>query len=122
MVQSKRLLTRERIARALVLLVLATVAAGALAAIASAAEPQPWQMGMQPPATPVKDRLSAFHDELLVIIFLISAFVMGLLVYVIVRFNHRRNPIPTRTSHNTVIEMLWTIVPVSYTHLTLPTN
>ena len=112
MVQSKRLLTRERIARALVLLVLATVAAGALVAIASAAEPQPWQMGMQPPATPVKDRLSAFHDELLVIIFLISAFVMGLLVYVIVRFNHRRNPIPTRTSHNTVIEMLWTIVPV----------
>jgi len=112
MVQSTRLLTRERIARALVLLVLATVAAGALAAIASAAEPQPWQMGMQPPATPVKDRLSAFHDELLVIIFLISAFVMGLLVYVIVRFNHRRNPIPTRTSHNTVIEMLWTIVPV----------
>ena len=112
MVQSTKLLTRERIARALVLLVLATVAAGALAAIASAAEPQPWQMGMQPPATPVKDRLSAFHDELLVIIFLISAFVMGLLVYVIVRFNHRRNPIPTRTSHNTVIEMLWTIVPV----------
>jgi cytochrome c oxidase subunit II len=112
MVRLSRLLTRERIARMLVLLALVAVATGTLAAIASAAEPQPWQMGMQPPATPVKDRLNAFHDELLVIIFLISAFVMGLLLYVIVRFNHRRNPIPTRTSHNTVIEMLWTIVPV----------
>jgi len=112
MVRLTRLLTRERVVRALVMLALVAVASGALAAIAWAAEPLPWQMGMQPPATPVKDRLNSFHNELLVIIFLISAFVMGLLLYVIVRFNHRRNPIPTRTSHNTVIEMLWTIVPV----------
>jgi cytochrome c oxidase subunit 2 len=67
---------------------------------------------MQPPATPVKDRLEAFHDELLIIITLITIFVLGLLLYVIVRFHHQRNPVPTRTSHHTVIEMLWTVVPV----------
>jgi cytochrome c oxidase subunit 2 len=67
---------------------------------------------MQPPATPVKDRLTAFHDELLVIISLITLFVLSLLLYVMVRFHHRRNPVPTRTSHNTVVEMLWTVVPV----------
>jgi cytochrome c oxidase subunit II len=112
MVRLKSLLTRKRVVRALIVLALVAASSGALAAIAWAAEPLPWQMGMQPPATPVKDRLNAFHNELLVIIFLISAFVMGLLLYVIIRFNHRRNPVPTRTSHNTVIEMLWTIVPV----------
>ena len=104
--------TKKLAARALVVLALAVLATGALAAIAWAAQPRPWELGMQPPATPVKDRLNAFHNELLVIIFLISAFVMALLLYVMVRFNHRRNPVPTRTSHNTVIEMLWTIIPV----------
>jgi cytochrome c oxidase subunit 2 len=84
----------------------------AIAAPAGAAEPKPWQLGFQPPATPVKDRLSAFHDELLIIITLITVFVLGLLVYVIWRFNQQRNPVPSRTSHNTVIEMLWTVVPV----------
>lgn len=89
-----------------------TLGVSSLAAAAGAAEPRPWQLGMQPPATEVEDRLSAFHDVLLIIIALITAFVLGLLLYVIVRFNHQRNPVPTRTSHNTVIEMLWTVVPV----------
>lgn len=91
---------------------LAGVGIAATAAIAWAEGPRPWQLGMQAPATPVKDRLSAFHDELLVIIFLIALFVLGLLLYVILRFNQQRNPVPTRTSHNTVIEMLWTVIPV----------
>ncbi len=106
------LLTRRRVVRALFLVALAVVVTGVLAAVARAAQPRPWEMGMQPPATPVKDRLNAFHNELLVIIFLIAGFVMALLLYVIVRFNHRRNPVPSRTSHNAVIEILWTIVPV----------
>src|ERR1700730_12204966 len=89
-----------------------TLGATSVAAAAEAAEPRPWQFGMQPPATVVEERLSAFHDELLIIIALITAFVLGLLVYVIVRFNHQRNPVPSRTSHNTVIEMLLTVVPV----------
>src|SRR5437879_12751681 len=74
-----------------------------VAVAAGVAEPRPWQFGMQPPATEVDDRLSTFHDVLLIIIALITAFVLGLLVYVILRFNHRRNPEPSRTSHNTVI-------------------
>ena len=84
----------------------------ALAAVGWAAEPQPWQLGMQSPATPVKERIHAFHNELLVIIFLITAFVLGLLAYVMVRFSARRHPVPTSTSHNPVIEILWTVVPV----------
>jgi cytochrome c oxidase subunit II len=81
-------------------------------AAAVAAEPHNWQLGMQPPATPVQERIVRFHDELLIIIFLITVFVLGLLLYVIVRFNARRHPVPTRTSHNSVIEILWTVVPV----------
>ena len=84
----------------------------ALAAVGLAAEPQPWELGMQPPATPVKERIHSFHNELLVIISLITLFVLGLLAYVMVRFRAARQPVPTRTSHNPVIEILWTVVPV----------
>jgi cytochrome c oxidase subunit 2 len=104
--------TKRATARALLACALAAIGIVAVAVVAAAAEPRPWELGFQPAATPVKERLSAFHDELLVIIALITAFVMGLLLYVIVRFNHQRNPAPTRTSHNTVIEILWTVVPV----------
>src|ERR1700756_1541611 len=112
MVRLARLLTRKAAARAFLVLALGVIGVVALATIAGAAEPKPWQLGFQPPATPVKDRLSAFHDELLIIITLITIFVLGLLVYVMWRFNQQRNPVPSRTSHNTVIEMLWTVVPV----------
>jgi cytochrome c oxidase subunit 2 len=112
MVRLTRLLTTKTTARALLLLALGVIGIAAITAVAGAAEPKPWQLGFQPPATPVKDRLSAFHDELLIIITLITIFVLGLLVYVMWRFNQQRNPVPSRTSHNTVIEMLWTVVPV----------
>jgi cytochrome c oxidase subunit II len=82
------------------------------AGVALADQPHPWQLGMQKPATLVTERIHAFHNELLVIICLISAFVIGLLIYVMVRFNHRAHPVPTRTTHNPVIEVLWTVVPV----------
>src|ERR1700745_1094021 len=107
-----RLFTRKIAARELFRLGLVMLCSTAFAALAWADGPWRWEIGMQPPATPVKDRLTAFHDELLVIIFLITLFVLGLLLYVIVRFRHERNPVPTRTAHNTVIEMLWTVVPV----------
>jgi len=84
----------------------------ALAAAGWAAEPRPWQLGMQPSATPVHEQLNAMHDELLVVISLITVFVLGLLLYVMVRFHHTRNPVPTRTSHNALIEFLWTVIPV----------
>jgi len=83
-----------------------------LGAVALADQPHPWQLGFQQAATPVTERIDSFHNELLVIIFLISGFVFALLIYVMLRFNHRAHPVPTRTSHNVVVEVLWTVVPV----------
>ena len=117
MVRFLRSITRSAAARGCVGLTLLLAGMAALAPIiwsagAWAAEPKPWQIGMQQSATPVHERLNAFHDELLVITFLIAVFVLGLLLYVIVRFHHARNPVPTRTQHNTLIEILWTVVPI----------
>jgi cytochrome c oxidase subunit 2 len=85
-----------------------TLAAGA----ALADQPHPWQLGFQDAATPITERIHQFHNVLLVIIFAISALVFGLLFVIMVRFNHRAHPVPTRTTHNTFIEILWTVVPV----------
>ncbi len=96
-----------------VLLVLGT--AGAAAAqehTPGAGFAHPWQMGLQDAASPGRSLMIGFHDLLLVVITLIVLLVLGLLVYVMVRFNAKRNPVPSRTSHNTVIEVVWTIVPV----------
>jgi cytochrome c oxidase subunit 2 len=82
------------------------------AAHAGLGEPSPWQMGLQEAASPVMDNLVAFHDFLLGIITLIVAFVLTLLLIVIVKFNARANPVPRRTTHNTLIEVLWTVIPV----------
>lgn len=112
MVWSTKLVSKRGLGRASAVAALVLIGITMIAAAGWADFPRPWELGMQAPATPVKDRLSAFHDELLVIIFLISLFVLGLLLYVIVRFSHKRHPVPTRTSHNAVIEMLWTVVPV----------
>ena len=98
--------------RLCLVLAAALLGVAALAATAWAAEPMPWQLGMQPPATPVEDRIHSFHDELMIWITLITIFVLGLLVYVMWRFHHTRHPVPTRTSHNAVVEILWTVVPV----------
>jgi cytochrome c oxidase subunit 2 len=82
------------------------------AGVAIAAEPQPWQLGFQSPVTPVAEQAHQFHDALLVIIAVISLFVLVLLAIVVVRFNEKSNPTPSKTSHNTLIEVLWTVVPV----------
>ena len=72
----------------------------------------PGQMGMQLPVTPVAEEINSFHNLLLVVITVITLFVLALLVYVIVRFNEKANPTPSRTTHSTVLEVAWTIVPV----------
>jgi cytochrome c oxidase subunit II len=78
-----------------------------------AAEPLPWQIGFQPAASPVRDQIDFLHDDILLpIITVISLFVLGLLLYVIVRYDARRHPTPTKTTHNTVIEVIWTAVPI----------
>ena len=79
---------------------------------ARAAAPVPWQMDLQPPAGSMAEMATDLHNLLLVIITLISLFVLGLLIYVSFRFRESRNPNPTKTSHNTIIEILWTVIPV----------
>jgi cytochrome c oxidase subunit 2 len=81
-------------------------------AYAKEGQPAPWQMGFQPAASPVMEQIHAFHTYVTIIITLIALFVLGLLVYVMARFNEKRNPEPTRTTHNTPLEIAWTVVPV----------
>ncbi|MGB7256640.1 MAG: cytochrome c oxidase subunit II [Pseudolabrys sp.] len=90
---------------------MAILASGGLAQ-AGLGQPDPWQLGLQQSATPVMDDISWFNDFLLWITAAIALLVLALLVIVLVRFNARANPVPSRTTHNTAIEILWTIVPV----------
>jgi cytochrome c oxidase subunit 2 len=76
-------------------------------------EPKPDQIGLQPPATEIADRLDFLHNWILMpIITVITLFVMILLLIVIFRFNEKRNPVPSKTTHNTFIEILWTVIPI----------
>lgn len=75
-------------------------------------QPTPWHIGMQPSVSPVSDQMQNFHNLLLWIITLITIFVLVLLVYVIVRFRASANPVPSKTSHNTLVEVVWTVVPI----------
>lgn len=88
------------------------VAAAGTAAWADAGAPVPWQMNLQEAATPVSEFIHTFHNWLLVLITLISLFVLGLLIYVMVKFNAKANPVPSKTTHNTMIEVLWTVIPI----------
>ncbi len=92
--------------------ILATLGAFFGITSAHAAEPQPWESGFQPAATPVMERIESFHTELLYIITAIAVFVLALLIWVIVRYNERANPTPSRTTHNTIVEVVWTTVPI----------
>ena len=85
---------------------------GLVGAASYAAEPVPWQLNLQPAVTPVMQKITEFHDLLLVIIILISIFVLILLGVTMWKFGAKRNPVPTTTTHNTMLEMLWTVVPV----------
>jgi cytochrome c oxidase subunit II len=87
--------------------------AGAGVAVAGLGQPSAWQLNFQQSASPVMDNIISFHNFLLVIITLITLFVLALLVVIIVRFNARANPIPSRTTHNTLLEVAWTLVPVA---------
>jgi cytochrome c oxidase subunit 2 len=82
------------------------------AAFAALGQPSPWQVGLQQAASPVMSDVVWFHDFLLYIITAITAFVLALLVIIIFKFNARSNPAPTRTTHNTTLEIAWTVVPV----------
>jgi cytochrome c oxidase subunit 2 len=97
----------------------ATVATGTLAGGAAlgqeehAVHAHDWQLGLQEAVSPVMQEIRWFHDDLMMpIITVITLFVMALLAYIIFRFGEKSNPTPSRTSHNTLLEVVWTAVPV----------
>ena len=81
-------------------------------AFAELGQPAPWEYKLQESGSPVMDHIEWFHNWLLVIITVITLFVLGLLIAVMVKFNAKANPTPSRTTHNTLIEVAWTLIPV----------
>jgi cytochrome c oxidase subunit II len=82
------------------------------AATFSAAAAAGWDMGLPPGVTPVKTQMDSFHTLLTAVITAVVIFVTALLIYVMVRYNAKANPTPSRNTHNTLLEVLWTAVPV----------
>ncbi len=79
---------------------------------AFADKPVPWQIGAQEAVTPMMHKLVEFHNLLLWVIFATGIFVTLLILYVCIRFSAKNNPVPSKTSHNTLIEIIWTTVPI----------
>lgn len=89
--------------------------AGALGLFPGAAFalPEDGALGMQPPNSAVMEEMHAFHDHLLLpIITLISVFVLALLIWIVIRYNSKANPTPKTFSHNTLLEVVWTVIPI----------
>jgi cytochrome c oxidase subunit II len=77
-----------------------------------AVEPHNWELGLQTPGSPTAHWIHNFHNGLLVVITVITVFVLALLLYASWRFREKRNPTPSTTTHNTLIEILWTVIPI----------
>lgn len=111
-------MSKSRVGRHLLgLATIALVAAGITlatggAAFAELGQPEPWEWHLQASGSPVMDNIVWFHDFLSVLIIVITLFVLALLVVVVVKFNSKANPVPSRTTHHTLIEVVWTLVPV----------
>jgi cytochrome c oxidase subunit II len=81
-------------------------------AAAGSGQPSPKQIIFQEAVTPVAHDIHWLHDYVNIIIFIITAFVLALMLFVMWRFSEKRNPVPSRTTHNTTVEILWTVLPV----------
>jgi cytochrome c oxidase subunit II len=95
---------------------LTAVASALLAVLTAAAEaglgqPSKWQYDFQEAASPIMETIHSFHIFLTILAFVIALFVLILLVYVAVRFNERANPVPSKTTHHTMLEVAWTVIP-----------
>ena len=82
-------------------------------ALAEPGQPVPWQIDFQDAVTPVMHDLYSMNILLSVIIIAISVFVVALVLYACWRFSEKRNPEPSRTTHNTLLEVVWTVVPIA---------
>jgi len=94
------------------LLGLSTAGAALAATAAMADQPRPWQFGFQEAATPIMEQITWFEQYTLWFIVPITLFVSVLLAWVIIKYRASVNPVPSRTSHNTLIEVVWTVAPV----------
>ena len=94
----------------LVSLILLCAASDAAAQAVGA--PVPWQMDFRDAATPVMKDIVAFHYLILWLEVAIVLLVLGLMVYIAIKFNAKANPVPSRTTHNTMLEIAWTVIPV----------
>lgn len=74
---------------------------------------KPWQIGLQPAASPTMERITSLYDSVTLVVVFIALFVLALLIYVVVRFNAKANPIPSKRSHNTLLEVIWTAIPIA---------
>ena len=90
----------------------AVAALMACAAHPAAALPVEWGLGFQPSASPVMDQIQSFHNLLLWIIVATCLFVLGLLVWIVIRYRAAANPVPSKVHHNTLLEVAWTLIPV----------
>ncbi len=92
---------------------LASVGLSGAASAEVVGQPVDGGIALQPSASVIRDHVIAFHDHILLpIITAITLLVLGLLIYIVIRFNKRANPTPARFSHNTPIEVVWTVLPV----------
>ena len=73
--------------------------------------PQAWGLGLQAPGSAIERHIYDFHDMLLIIICAVVMFVLALLIYVMLRFNRKAHPIPSTTTHNVGLEVIWTVIP-----------
>ena len=88
--------------------------AGALgtAGAALAQQPTDWEVDFQTALSPSMERIVDFNLMVTIIIVIITAFVFGLMAWIVIRYNKKRNPVPSKTTHNTMLEVIWTVVPV----------
>ena len=88
--------------------------AGALGAAGAAVAQQPtdWEVDFQTALSPSMERIVDFNLMVTIIIVIITAFVFALMAWIVIRYNKKRNPVPSKTTHNTMLEVIWTVVPV----------
>lgn len=101
---------RVLLASLTIVFIAVTGAAGVFAA--GLGQPEPWQLGLQQAASPSAEGIASFYNLLFWIITIITLFVAALLAYVVFRFSEKKNPTPSKTTHNTLIEFAWTVVPI----------
>ena len=90
----------------------ATIMSGGVAHAVGDGQPVPWQMDFQEPVTAIARQIGSLHDFLMIVITLVTLFVVALLAYIAVKFNEKANPVPSTTSHHTLLEVIWTTAPI----------